>query len=359
MNSGFRLLHCLVCCASVLIFPAAAKSEANEYLSVLEQFVSDNGIAGGALSVLGPDVEIAVETGFSETATRQPVTAGTRFYIASTGKMMVAAAILSLVERGELKLDGRVWPLISDLPNIELLEGADDATLRQLLNHTSGLADYLGEDFAEASAREPERRWNEADAIRFAFGEPAYGAPGKVFEYSNSNYVLLGHILKGHYPDLHVALGQIVFEPSGMQSSSVGAMKGASDLAHGYATELDGTDVSAQSWASILGDGPVVSTARDVAAFMLALLRDERIIGPELVNEMLNGSDQDQSYGLGIVIGSDEWGDWYGHSGSYDGFEADVRYYPDEDLVLAFTVNGNASSDTDLLDEAAEIYFGN
>ncbi|WP_394688633.1 serine hydrolase domain-containing protein [Hoeflea sp.] len=357
MNLGFRLLSSLVCC--VLVLPAAAKSQANDYLSVLEQFVSDNAIAGGVLAVVGTDMDIVVKTGFSESVTRRPVTGSTRFYIASTGKMMVAAAILALVERGKLDLDGKVWPLISDLPDIELLEGADVVTLRQLLNHTSGLADYLGEDFAEASVGEPEKVWSEADAIRFAFGEPAYGSPGTVFEYSNSNYVLLGHVLKRHYPDLQAALSRMVFEPSGMRSTTVGATRGASDLAHGYATEQFDADVSAQSWASVLGDGPVVSTARDVAAFMLALLRDEKTVGSELIEEMLRGSEQDESYGLGIVIGSDEWGDWYGHSGGYDGFEADVRYYPDADLVLAFTVNGDVSSDADLLDQVAEIYFSN
>jgi D-alanyl-D-alanine carboxypeptidase len=338
---------------------SATAGDPDAYRSVLENFLEENELAGGTLYVQGPAAEIEVVAGVADIDTRRPVTADTGFYIASTGKMMVAASILALVETGVLDLDGKVWPLISDLADIDMLEGARDVTLRQLLNHTSGLADYLDEDFAEASLREPGKRWSEGEAIAFALGAPAHGAPGAVFEYSNTNYVLLGHILKRHYPDLQAALSRNVFEKSGMRSSSVGVSGGAGNLAHGYAIELDGADVSLQSWASVLGDGPVVSTARDVAAFMRALVRDEKIIGSELVDDMLTGSGQDESYGLGMVLGSDSRGDWYGHSGSYDGFEADVRYYPDQDLVLAFTVNGNVYSDTDLLDLAAEIYFKN
>jgi D-alanyl-D-alanine carboxypeptidase len=286
-----------------------------------------------------------------------PVTAKTRFYIASTGKMMVAAAILAGVEKGELDLDAAIWPLVNDLPGAGSLPEVEHVTLRQLLNHTSGFPDYLSDDFVEAASREPHRRWSEADVLAFAYDAPSHGAPGSVFEYSNTNYVLLGHILKRFYPDMKKALGHSVLAKAGMQSTSVGASQDEPDLAHGYAGVSNRTDSSQQAWARSTGDGPLVGTAGDVARFMRALLRDDKIIGTDLLEEMLTGSEQEEGYGLGIGIDGDEWGDWYGHAGSDDGFEADVRYYADADVVIAFTVNGNIHSDADLLDQVAEAYF--
>jgi D-alanyl-D-alanine carboxypeptidase len=343
----------------LLVWPAdpAAAGGPDAYRNALEEFLEANELAGGTLYVRGPDAEIEVVAGVADIGTRRPVTPDTRFYIASTGKMVVAASVLALVEKGDLDLDARVWPEVRDLPGIDALEGIGEVTLRQLLNHTSGLADYLDDSFVDAALLDSTRRWSEAEALAFAYGEPAFGEPGEVFEYSNSNYVLLGHILKRRYADLEAALRESVLVPSGMQSTSVGASEREADLAHGYANGLDGADVSLLSWASVLADGPLVSTARDVARFLQALLRDRRILGSDMLEAMLAGSEQDPGYGLGMAMGSDGWGVWYGHAGSYDGFEADARYYPDADLVVVYTVNGNSIADTDLLDLAAAIYF--
>ncbi|MEM5472137.1 serine hydrolase domain-containing protein [Hoeflea sp. AS60] len=328
-----------------------------DYKAILEAFLAENRIAGGTLHVSGPDEEVEVSSGVADVRSGQAVTAETRFYIASLGKMVVATAILADVETGKLDLDASIWPLVSDIPQIASLANVRDVSLRQLLNHTSGFPDYLSEDFAQASARQPDRRWTEAEVLAFAYDWPPLGSPGQVFEYSNTNYVLLGHILKRSRSNMETALRDSVLAKAGMTSTSVGAAHDELDLARGYAGSGRRTDVSREAWARATGDGPLVGTVGDVSRFMRALLRDGKLIGPDLVREMLSGSGPEEGYGLGIGIDGDEWGDWYGHAGGDDGFEADVRYYPDSDVVIAFSVNGNTHSDTDLLDQAAEIYF--
>jgi D-alanyl-D-alanine carboxypeptidase len=337
--------------------PGSAVAGDAGYRSILEAFLAENGIAGGTLLVSGPDGDIEVSSGVADVGSGQAVRAETRFYIASVGKMVVAAAILADVEAGKLDLDARIWPLVSDMPGIGSIENIRDVTLRQLLDHTSGFADYLSEEFAQASARQPDRRWTEAEVLAFVHGWPPLGRPGQVFEYSNTNYVLLGHILKRFHSDMETALRTNVLSKAGMTATSVGAAPGEHNLAHGYAGSGGRNDTSREAWARTTGDGPLVGTAGDVARFMRALLRDSRLIGPELLREMLSGSEPEEDYGLGIGIDGDEWGRWYGHSGGDDGFEADVRYYPESDVVIAFSVNGNTRTDTDLLDQAAEIYF--
>jgi D-alanyl-D-alanine carboxypeptidase len=357
VNVRFGLFCSLVSLGMMVPVPGSVLAQEAKYTAILERFTAENGIAGGTLHVSGPDGEIEVSTGVADVNSGQPVTARTRFYIASTGKIMVAAAILAGVEQGELDLDASVWPLVSQLPEVGSLPDIEVVTLRQLLNHTSGLPDYLSEEFEEAVSRDPGRRWSEADVLAFAYDVPSHGAPGSVFEYSNTNYVLLGHILKHSYPDLRTALGHRVLAKAGMQSTSVGATQDDADLARGYAGVSTRSDFSQQAWARTTGDGPLVSTTGDVARFMRALLRDHKLIGAGLLAEMLTGSDQDEEYGLGIGIDGDEWGDWYGHAGSDEGFEADVRYYPDTDVVIAFAFNGNIHSGADLLDQVAEAYF--
>lgn len=353
-------LFCSAVCLSVMSFsPGHAVADDADYKSILEAFLAENRIAGGTLHVSGPDGEIEVSSGIADVKSGQPVTAQTRFYIASIGKMMVATAILAEVEASELDLDARIWPLVSDMAQIESLANVRDVTLRQLLNHTSGFPDYLSEDFAQASALQPDRRWTEAEILAFAYDWPPLGSPGQVFEYSNTNYILLGHILKRSHPSMEAALRDSVLAKAGMTSTTVGATQDEQGLAREYAGSGQRVDVSREAWARTTGDGPLVGTVGDVARFMRALLRDGKLICPDLLDEMLSGSDPEEYYGLGIGIDGDEWGDWYGHAGGDDGFEADVRYYRDSDVVIAFSVNGNIHSDTDLLDQAAEIYFDN
>lgn len=351
------LIFGVVFLAVMSSFPGALVADDSEYRSILEAYVAENRIAGGTLLISAPDKEIEVSTGLADVRSGEPVTAKTRFYLASIGKMMVATAILAGVEKGEFELDAGIWPLVNDIPNIESLKNIRDVTLRQLLNHSSGFPDYLTEDFAEAIARQPDRHWSEAEILAFAYDVPPSGDPGRVFEYSNTNYVLLGHILRRPERDLESALWDGVLANAGMMSTSVGAAPDEPNLARGYAGAGGRSDVSREAWERKTGDGPLVGTVGDVARFMRALLRDGQLIGPELLREMLTGSDPENDYGLGIGLDGDEWGEWYGHAGGDAGFEADVRYYPESDLVIAFSVNGNISSDGDLLDRAAQVYF--
>ncbi len=179
--------------ALLLAFPAFAQTEMIE--EKLNQFLADKEVEGAVFwaHVEGTTFEISV--GYADRDKQVETTAKTRFYIASSGKMMVAAAILRHAERDNLQLDGRAWPHIKDMDNIEQLENADQVTIRQLLQHTSGLAEYLTDNFIDESMATPNKQWSPAEALTFAYGVPAAFAPGDDFEYTNTNYVLLGHIL--------------------------------------------------------------------------------------------------------------------------------------------------------------------
>ncbi len=320
----------------------------------LDTFLAEEGIDGGVLVIREDDTEMVLTSGIAERATQRPVTALTSFYAASAGKMVVAAAILAYAEDGTLDLDAPVWPLIADLPDIDQLANADVVSLRQLLDHTSGLPDYLDDAFFEASLDDPTRVSTPADVLIHAYGMDADFLPDEGFEYSNTNYVLLGHILEKVAGSLEAALKTKVFTKADMTQTSVGRPPDTSVAAHGYSEDLDTSELA---WASVLADGPLTMTAGDLARFLDALFVREAILGPESLRDMTSGSAQEETYGLGMGLEEDEFGPWYGHSGGYDGFESDTRHYPQTGTTFVSMINGNQQSEDALLDAIAAAYF--
>jgi D-alanyl-D-alanine carboxypeptidase len=349
--------------ALAFLLPSAPPVRADDgYQTMLERFVKGEGLPGGVLLVSSAQTRSVVATGIADRKTRIPIGVDSRFYVASIGKMAVAVATLQLVEDGVLALDAPVAPLAADLPGISALANLRSARLSQLLNHSSGIPDYLTDAFREASLSEPARFWVPADSLLFAFKEKASFKPGTSYEYSNSNYVLLGHIVATmDRTSLETSLRRRLFERAGMTGSSVGVEPGDRRLAHGYAdTDEDGEpeDVSLMSWNCRLGDGPLVTTASDLERFLFALFRDGRLLKPATLSRMTARSPQEEGYGYGLELGEDEWGPWAGHTGTYDGFDAEARYYFDQQAVIVFLTNGNQESDDSLVDRAAARLFG-
>lgn len=346
----------LIASLALAPLPTLAQSTGEADLQALfAEWLDQEDIAGGVLLVSAPNERLIVTAGVSNRETRTQVTPDTRFYAASTGKMIVAAAILTAVDGGRIALDDPIDGFLATLEGADRLDRSGPVTIRQLLNHSSGLPEYLTDDFFDASFDAPATRWSAADALAYAYDDEAI-PPGERFEYTNSNYVILGHILETLDGSLAQSLQRWVFRRADMMATTVGALPDpGTQFAHGY--DVDGRDVSALGWNSILGDGPVITTVGDLEAFARALFASQRIISFASRDDMITPSTLEPYYGLGVGIDEDDFGIFYGHSGGYDGFEADLRYYPDHDLVLTYLVNGNQLSDSDLLDLAADWHF--
>ncbi len=350
-----RMVFRLTLVAALLLGSAATPAHAADRLQrLLDRFIAEEELDGGVLLVSGPDLRRVVVSGIADRRGERPVTEDTRFYVASVGKMATAAAVMQQVEEGLLSLDRPVRDLAPDLP-LGKVANANRARLVHLLDHSSGIPDYVTDAYEEDEAAKPERLPRSGALLAYAAGEEATGPVGGHYEYSNSNYVLLGHIaaLRDGVPFAQV-LRSRVLERAGMGSTTVGADPRDRSLAHGY-TE-DG-DVSRRSWAATTGDGPLVTTAGDLERFVFALFRDNRLLKPETVRRMMTPSENEEGQGLGVALWKDRWGRGVGHDGRYDGFEADVRYYPGRRTALIFLTNGNQQSDESLLDAVAEEVF--
>jgi D-alanyl-D-alanine carboxypeptidase len=267
------------------------------------------------------------------------IDAATPFAIASVGKTMTAVAVLRLVERGALSLDDPLTDLLP--PRLTgPIRGIEAVRLHHLLTMTSGLPDYYTDDWLEAALANPGQVQSVTGAMRFAAQDAMLFAPGRRFDYSNTNYVLLQAVLEQATGKTYPAILQAeVFGPAGMTDSFV---FGSRPLPETFAAGHDERALVRRYYAGNgLGDGGVIASARDVARFYRALFVERRLLSDQMLAVMLqdpSGAD----YGMGVETESGI----AGHSGGDLGFASDARIDLARGLIAVELV-GAEDADTD------------
>jgi len=344
--------------------PASAQPQAQlgtaTLQTLLDDFVREQGLPGAVLAVSGPGIDAVVATGVLDRKTGAPVTTTSRFYVASTGKMTVATAVLELVDEGRIRLDQRIAEIIVPAGTLEGLANWSKVTVEQLLNHSSGMPDYFDDAWEEAAAKDPRMLVDVERALVPIAGQPADFAPGTAYAYSNTNFALLGLILERvDGTRLGAVLAKRIFVPAGMTLSSVGADPRAPDVADAHASRRGPQPrENLIAYGAHLGDGPLTTTAGDLVRFLSALLVTKKFLKPETLRRMLEPSSNEEGYGLGIEISDSDYGMSYGHNGSVTGFKADAWYYADHRTSIVFLTNGEyRTDDADIVASAAELLF--
>jgi D-alanyl-D-alanine carboxypeptidase len=270
--------------------------------------VARHALPGAIVLVRIDDDERVVAGGLSRL---QPATKMRRtdtFGIASVTKPMVAAAVLRLVEAGQLSLDDSVEDWVPGL----LVDG-EKITIAHLLSHQSGLPES-SDDGKEYDTFE--------QLVRAVGKQPRLFEPGEKSYYSNVNYYLVGLILeKVTGQPLADVLDEQVFGPARMTSTRLNSppSDNGPGMVRGYEADQDVTGILGDFYAA----GAVVSTARDVSRFFRQLLGGE-LLPPEVVADMVTPRDWltngGVDYGLGIVLGDARCGPMIGHTGEVPGF---------------------------------------
>lgn len=252
---------------------------------------------------------------------------------------MTAVAILRLVAEGRVSLDDMASQWI-DEDISDGLGGLGRVSVRHLLTMTSGLPDYLTDDYVEDARADPGQVQNQQAALSYAFYEDALFPPGKEFDYSNTNYVLLGLILETVTGRSYAeAMALQLFEPVGMAQSFVfGSSKLPNDFPFGHE---GGQHVRSYYEADGFGDGGVISTAGDVAKFYKALFIEQSLLPSSLMGEFTRDQHA-EGYGMGIEIEDGI----VGHSGGDLGFSSDVRLKLDTGEIAIILV-AQEDADTD------------
>ena len=316
----------------------------DEVVEQARPIVDNNGAPGVVLLVRRGDEVRTLVHGFADVDTKRELTGEARMWIGSISKPMLSTAVLRLVEQGELSLDDSVetW-----LPG--LLPDGRDITVRMLLAHRSGLFDYTDvPHFDFAARRTPE------DLVALSTAHPLLFRPGHLSAYSNTNFVVLGLLLeKVTGKPLDTVLDDLVFRPSGMESTEHQETPVGGAEVHGYSRKRDVTiDVPWGAW----GAGMVTSTAADLDAFLAALVDGDLVHG-DLLRLMehgrpIQGALTGYTYGLGLLVWDSRCGLAVGHSGAIPGFEAEAWRTEDGERAAVVLTNGLPSRTQGLADVA-------
>jgi D-alanyl-D-alanine carboxypeptidase len=275
----------LVTALNGLPSPAAAQEASGletRLQALLDGVVQNGSTPGIMMRIESPSLGISWSgvAGVADLSTGEPLTPAHPVRIASNTKTFLAAATLRLWEEDRLGLDDPIGGHLG-AEHSELLTAdgydLDAITIRHLLTHTSGLYDYADrERYVEAVFADPAHRWTPEEQIGLAveWGDP-YGAPGELYRYSDTGYVVLGLILESVYgkPLAAVLREMLNFEGLGLGATWLETLEdpppGASDRAHQYMGETDTYDFDPS--LDLYGGGGLVSTADDMAVFMREL----------------------------------------------------------------------------------------
>ncbi len=249
--------------------------------------------------------------------------------IASVAKAFNGAVALHLVDEGRLGLEDTIGQRLGGMP-----AAWGSVTVRQMLNHTSGLPDYTqSKGFAEQAKKDPRGFVSPQKIIGWVRGEPLEFAPGSDYEYSNTDNIVVGLIAEAVTGQSYAKdLDDIVFKPAGLSQTSFPTKPALpKPFIHGYAVEVGEppTDIStflspSGAWAS----GAIVSTPRDLNAFIRADLGLKFFSAAQQEEQMrfVPGGQSSppgpgqNSAGLALFRYKTKCGTVYGHTGNFPGY---------------------------------------
>jgi D-alanyl-D-alanine carboxypeptidase len=310
------------------------------------------GVPGMVLLMKDGARTVTLTAGTSNSATRTAMRENDRFRIGSLTKTYLSVLMLQLVNESRVKLDD---PVSRWVPGA--VSNASQVTIRELLNHTSGIFDYFNDErvLAPYLAGDFGFVWTPRQLIAIADGHGPGPAPGTVQAYSNSNYTLLGLVVEAVTGR---ALGDVLQSrliiPLGLAHTTF-AIDAAQDVsrAHGYlltgGDPLDVTDLYPFYW----GAGNIVSDAADVARFYDALLAGRLLPAGLLAAMKTPFAGNSSNYGLGLVRSSTPCGNAFGHDGATPGYRAEALVMPNGRVITAFA-NSLTFDDKVATDPAAE-----
>ena len=326
--------------------PYARHGLADDLHRALDQSRAANGLIGAAAAVLMPGQPLWTGASGNSTASG-PLRAEMHFDIGSTTKNFVAALVLKLAEEGPLSLDD---PLSRWLPGFAWVDNR--ATIRQLLNNTSGIYNFTeNSNFWGAVLGQPGRSWTPREVLDYL--GPPYFLPGADWRYSNTNYTLLGMIVQeATGSEVSSELRRRLLDPLGLADTVLPPEEPLpASMAHGWSDiDRDGvyvdfslfprTALHSATWTA----GAMVSTPADLARWAQALF-EGRVLAPDSLERMLDFVPVSVSgipmtgYGLGAERIDFAGRTFWGHGGDIPGYAAIMLYEPQERVSIVLLFN--------------------
>ncbi len=341
--------------------------------AVVDQTAEELLVPGYLVLLRAPQGEFVAASGTTKLGEKSLPTADTHFRIASITKTMTSAATLLLAQEGKLSLDDPVTKYIPSVPN------GQNISIAQLLEMRSGLYSFTDSPAITTSLDDdPTKVWKPQQLLDIAFAQPPNFAPGAEYEYSNTNYVLLGLIAEMLYGQpIATVFEERFFKPLGMKDTMFPAVTSDAipePFSHGYlyggsSTMMTGTPpytpaMAAEARAGALQPkdytdvnhsfaftaGAVISTAADLATWMKAL-SGGKVFNAEYQRiwqdspKIIDPANSYNWYGYGID--QLRWGKHVLdlHGGQTPGYNSEALHDPATDMTLVIWGNLTMSLD--------------
>ena len=316
---------------------------------------------GATLGVVLADGEsFGLAVGHSDRGKKTPMRFYDRMLAGSTGKTFAAATAFQLVSEGKLSLDDKVEKYLGSEPWFDRLPNSHQITIRQLMNHTSGLVRYeFKKEFTDLLTADPMKVWTPEERLAYLFDEKPPFEAGKGWDYSDTNYIVLGMIIERvtRKPFYDEARRRLIrpLKLSNTIAQEGPVMKG---VIQGYAGEgnpFGGKDAMIENGRFVVNPqlewtgGGWASTSLDLARWA-KMYFEGKAFSSTLLPQVLDGVPapmlgKDAKYGLCVIIRNTAAGISYGHSGFFPGYLTDMMYFPDGKFAVSVQVNTSVGRD--------------
>ena len=321
----------------------------------LDEWHKAGSFPGATLGVVLPNGEsFGLAVGFSDRDAKTPMRSNDRMLAGSVGKTFAAATAFQLIKEGKINLDDKIEKYLGAEPWFSRLPNAKDITVRQLMNHTSGLVRYeFKEQFTKDLTANPEKVWKPAELVAYLLDEKPPFEAGKGWDYSDTNYIVLGMIIekitgKTFYDEAN----RRVVKPLKLTDTIPQDGPRLKGLIQGYAgpnNPFGGTDAMIVNGKFVINPqfewtgGGWVSTAHDLARWA-KMFYEGKAFSADLLPQVLDGVSapmlgRETKYGLCAIIRKTPVGTSYGHSGFFPGYMTDMAYFSDQKIAVAVQVN--------------------
>lgn len=343
-----------------LAFPQVGSVTDSPALRLKLQAVIDDWHKGGKFPgatvgvALADGTTFGLATGYSDLQAKTPMKPTDLMLSGSVGKTYAAAVALQLVKEGKFALDDKIEKYLGAEPWFARMPNAKDITIRQLMNHTSGLVRYEFKDqFTKDLTANPDKVWKPQELVAYILDTQAPFEAGKGWDYSDTNYIVLGMIMEKVTGKKFYELAKTrVLDPLNLTDTRPSDSRKIKGLVQGYAgptNSFGGKDAVIEDGKFIINPqfewtgGGYASTTADLARWAKAMY-EGRGFPPEMLPEMLNGTaapmlGRETKYGLGVILRPTRAGATYGHSGFFPGYMTDMMYFPEHKIAVAVQVN--------------------
>jgi len=341
-----KLLFLFVFAFSTFTFAQERFDKIEAYLSLLEK----NNKFMGSLTIQEEDkIVFSKSYGFLNAENKVKATNETKYKIGSITKTFTAVMIMQLIEENKLRLDTKLSKFYPKIPNAEKI------SIAHLLHHRTGIVDYINGD--TITQQNLYRYHTKEEMINKITAYKPLFEPGTKYEYSNSNYNLLGYIVENVTKKSYSEnLEKRICQKAGLTNTYLSYEKINSKNNEGISHIFDGTSwYIIPEWENSIAfsAGAILSNSSDLTKFMHALF-EYKLIKKQSLIEMKNLID---GYGKGLV--QMPFGDrqFFGHTGGIENFRSVVGYNPDEKMGISLIVNGDNYERNDIMIGVLSIYY--